>query len=117
MLLDLLLKFAFHRECPSFANSFLIFNGYCFPSGHTIAATLLYGVLAVFAVIALEARRWRVGAVLSAFVLVLVVGFSRIYLGARYLSDVMGAAAAGVAWLFLCLTAVDTLRRKRGHLV
>jgi membrane protein DedA with SNARE-associated domain len=55
MILDFLLKFVFHRQRPSFEDSFLIFNGYSFPSGHTMAATLLYGLLAAFAVIALEA--------------------------------------------------------------
>ena len=116
MVLDFLLKIIFHRNRPSFTDSFLLFNGYSFPSGHTMAATLLYGLLAVFAVIALESWRWRVGAVLGAFVLVLLVGFSRVYLGAHYPSDVLGAAAAGFAWLALSLTAVDTLRRKRGRL-
>ena len=117
MILGFLLKITFHRERPSFEDSFLIFNGYSFPSGHTMAAKLLYGLLAVFAVIALKAWHWRVGAVLGALVLALAVGFSRVYLGAHYLSDVLGAAAAGFAWLVLCLTAVDTLRRMRGHLV
>jgi len=115
MILDVLLKTIFHRHRPSFLDSFLIFQGYSFPSGHTMAAMLLYGGLAVFAVIALKTWRWRVGVVLGAFVMVLLVGFSRLYLGAHYLSDVLGAATAGLVWLVLCLTAVDTLRRRRAR--
>ncbi len=113
MALNWLLKISFHRQRPSFTDSLLIFNGYSFPSGHTMAATLLYGLLAVFAVMVLQVWRWRVAAVLGAFVMVLLVGFSRVYLGAHYLSDVLGAAAAGSAWLALVLTAVDSLRRRR----
>lgn len=116
MVLDFLLKLIFHRNRPSFTDSLQLFDGYSFPSGHTMAATLLYGLLAALAVIALEAWRWRLRAVIVAFVLVLLVGLSRVCLGAHYLSDVMGAAAAGLAWLAFSLTAVDTLRRKRGRL-
>ena len=110
-----LLKVAFHRRRPSFEDALAIFQGYSFPSGHAMAATLLYGLMAVFAVLAFKAWRWRVGAVLGAFVMVLLIGFSRVYLGAHYLSDVLGAVAAGLAWLALSLTAVDTLRRRRAR--
>ena len=52
-----LLKMAFHRHRPSFEDAFSIFQGYSFPSGHAMAATLLYGLLAVFAVLAFDT--WR----------------------------------------------------------
>lgn len=111
MALAFLLKIAFHRHRPSFADSFLVFQGYSFPSGHTMAAMLLYGFVAFLAVISVETWRWRVGAVLGAFVMVLLVGFGRVYLGAHYPSDVLAAAAAALAWLALSITAVDVLRR------
>jgi undecaprenyl-diphosphatase len=112
-----LLKMAFHRHRPSFEDALAILQGYSFPSGHALAATLLYGLLAVFAVLAFDTWRQRAPAVLGAVVMILLVGFSRVYLGAHYLSDVLGAVAAGLAWLALSLTAVDTLRRSRGRSV
>ena len=117
MILAFLLKIAFHRSRPSFQDSFpiLIFQGYSFPSGHTMAATLLYGMFAVLGVIAIHSWRWRVLIVVSACVMVLLVGFSRLYLNAHYLSDVLGAISAGLAWLALCVTAVNTLRRYRAQ--
>ncbi len=113
MFLDVLLKLAFHRSRPNFAGSIVTFHGYSFPSGHAMAATLIYGLLAAFAVQLLRSWRWRMGTVAGAIVLVLLVGFSRMYLGAHYLSDVLGAVAAGAAWLALCLIAVNTLRHYR----
>jgi undecaprenyl-diphosphatase len=52
---------------------------------------------------------------LAAFFTVLLIGFTRIYLGVHYLNDVMGAIAAGLAWLALCATAVETLRQSRAR--
>jgi membrane protein DedA with SNARE-associated domain/membrane-associated phospholipid phosphatase len=113
MLLNVLLKTAFRRQGPRFEDSVLALTKYSFPSTHAMAATVLYGVLAAFAVWTIQAWRWRVLAVLVAGLLILLVGFSRVYLGAHYPSDVLAAAAEGLAWLALCLTAVDTLRRRR----
>lgn len=116
MLLNVLLKSAFARQRPDFENPIAALTSYSFPSGHTMAATLLYGVLAVFAVWEIRAWRWRVLVILVAWLIILLVGFTRIYLGTHYLSDVFGGIAAGLAWLALCLTAVDTLRRRRSAL-
>ncbi len=113
MLLNVLLKHAFRRGRPLFDNPLLTLASYSFPSGHAVAATLLYGALASFAVWRLRAWCGRVLAVLAAVSLVLLVSFSRLYLGVHYLSDVLAGTAAGVAWLAICLTGVDTARRRR----
>jgi len=113
MLLNVALKNVFQRSRPVFDHPLLTFSSYSFPSGHTMAATLLYGTLAMFALSRIRAWHWRASAVMVAMFLIMLVGFSRIYLGAHYLSDVLGAIAAGLAWLALCLTAVDTVRRRR----
>lgn len=105
-LLNRLLKYLFHRPRPFFDDPILTLTSYSFPSGHTMLATVLYGVIAAYFVT--NARRWQQRALIliSAGLLILLVGFSRIYLGAHYLSDVLAAFAEGFAWLSLCLTVL-----------
>jgi undecaprenyl-diphosphatase len=112
MLLNVLLKASFHRHRPSFNDPVVSLTGYSFPSGHTMAATVFYGVLTAFAVRKLQDWRWRALAVIVAALIVLLIAFSRLYLGAHYLSDVLAAIAEGVAWLAISITAVETLRRR-----
>lgn len=50
---------------------------------------------------------------LLAILLIALIFFNRIYLGVHYLSDLLAGSAAAVAWLALCLTGVDTARRRR----
>lgn len=109
--LHVLVMHAFERTGPSFAEEVLALSGFSFPSGHVLSATVLYGVLAAFAVSHTKVWRWRVFAVLAAFFAVVLVAFSRLYLGVHYLSDVLGAWALGIAWLAFCLTGVHTLHR------
>ena len=111
--LNTLLKHAFRRARPLFDDPLLVLTTYSFPSGHAMAVTVLYGLLAVYAVRHLSQRRSRMLVASVAGVLIVLVGFSRLYLGVHYLSDVLGGIAAGVVWLTLCLTAVETVRRQR----
>lgn len=110
-MLNSALKHLFHRPRPVFEHTLIDASGFSFPSGHTMGATLLYGFLAVLAVTQGSQWRWRALAPLLALPLILLIGLSRVYLGAHYLSDVMAAAAAGLAWLAFCITGVETLER------
>ncbi len=82
-------------------------------SGHTINATLLYGIMAIFALHIIKRWRWQVFVVLFTILLVILVALSRIYLGYHYLSDTLAATAIGMAWLSLCFMAMTTLKQMR----
>src|SRR5437773_1102659 len=111
MLLNELLKLAVHRHRPFLDGWFVDWSGYSFASGHTIGATLLYGQLLLFVLPALKARQWRVLTVCSAALLIALVGFSRIALGAHFLTDVLAGILFGILWLAICLFASKPLRR------
>src|SRR6266849_8566992 len=111
MLLNEWLKVVVHRHRPFVDGPFVDWSGYSFASGHTIGATLLYGQLALFVLPAIRRRRWRRLTVATAALFVLLVGFSRIALGAHYLSDVLAGIVLGLAWLSFCLVILKPMRR------
>jgi len=111
MLLNEWVKVLVHRQRPFVDGPFVDWSGYSFASGHTIGATLLYGQLALFILPAMKARHWRRLTVASAALLIALVGFSRIALGAHFLTDVLAAIVFGVLWLAFCLIAGKPLRR------
>ena len=117
MLLNEWLKLVIHRHRPFVDGPFVDWSGYSFASGHTIGATLLYGQLLLFILPALKARHWRLLCIFSAISLVLLVGFSRIALGAHFLTDVLAAIVFGAAWLTFCLIAGKSISRHRQHLL
>ncbi len=111
MLLNEWVKILVHRHRPFVDGPFVDWSGYSFASGHTIGATLLYGQLLLLILPALKARHWRLLSIFSAVLLVALVGFSRIALGAHFLTDVLAAIVFGVLWLAFCLIAGKPLRR------
>ena len=117
MFLNLLLKYIFVRARPSFDTPILqtALGTYSFPSGHTATSTALYGLLAAYLICQTAPGAWgrRIAIALGAFLMAALVGFSRIYLGAHYLSDVLAAMAESYGWLAICIAGVSTLRRRR----
>ena len=113
MLLNEWLKLAVHRQRPFVEGPFVDWSGYSFASGHTIGATLLYGQLVLFILPALKRHHWRVFIVSSAALLIALVGFSRIALGAHFLTDVLAAIFFGIIWLAFCVMAGAPLRRRK----
>ena len=108
MLLNLLAKHMIQRARPTFEQPLIILTTYSFPSGHVAASTVFYGVLAALLISQTSSWSRAICIFLIAFFMVILVAFSRMYLGAHYLSDVLAAFLEGIAWLVLCLTAIQT---------
>ncbi|WP_299758537.1 phosphatase PAP2 family protein [uncultured Pontibacter sp.] len=100
-ILNQLLKRFFERPRPSFA--MLEQSGLSFPSGHAMIGGAFYGVLIyiVWRTVPGAAWRWLLTCLLS--LLVLLIGFSRIYLKVHYATDVLAGYALGVLWLLLSI--------------
>jgi membrane-associated phospholipid phosphatase len=111
--LNVVLKHFFHRERPVLENPLVTLSSYGFPSGHTMGATLFYGLLALLGWKYVQNRAAGLACVVGACFWILLIGLTRIYLGAHYLTDVLGALAAGLFWLVFCWTAFETLRWRR----
>jgi membrane-associated phospholipid phosphatase/diacylglycerol kinase family enzyme len=88
--------------------------GYSFPSGHTLDATVFYGVmlLVFLPIIPRRLRKLAIGLVIT---LVMAIGFSRVAIGVHYPSDVIGGWLLGVAWLGVTAHAFGHWRAETGQ--
>ncbi|HUQ29309.1 MAG TPA: phosphatase PAP2 family protein [Usitatibacter sp.] len=114
MLINTIIKYIFHRDRPVWDDPLFTLSSASFPSGHTAGATLFYGFIAAFMVWNMKTLGPRLIAVTGCALMVALVGFSRIYLGVHYLSDVLAAMSVAIVWLVICLISVRGLAHRRG---
>jgi undecaprenyl-diphosphatase len=84
-----------------------------FPSGHSISAVMCYGLLAYLLVPKIRLRLWKAVAIVVTLVVILYIGYSRIFVGDHYLSDVLAGYALGVAWSGFVYTLIELIFKKR----
>ena len=82
---------------------------YSFPSGHATVAMAFYGFLFYLLLMYLRSANWRAVVFFLAILFILGMGFSRIYLGVHYLSDVLGGFAIGFVWLIFSMALLSWL--------
>ena len=111
-LIDAVVKGWVGRSRPAFTHPIVVESGKSFPSGHAMSSTFVYGALALI-VLPLFPGRTRALPVAVAGTLVITIGFSRLALGAHFLTDVLGGFALGLAWLCLSAAAFTAWRRER----
>jgi membrane-associated phospholipid phosphatase len=103
MLLNVGLKNSFQRPRPAWEDPLIQLSTYSFPSGHAVGSTVFYGMLCALVFAHTRSRLWRTVAATVAVAMVLLVCFSRIYLGAHYPTDVIAGIAVGTVWVLLFL--------------
>jgi membrane-associated phospholipid phosphatase len=99
------LKMAFHRGRPPVP--LVLVSGYSFPSGHaTAGAAIAVSVVLAFFPHGVRRRKWIAAAIAFAF----AMAFSRVYLGAHWLSDVETGVLLGTSVALLSFAVVDEIR-------
>jgi membrane-associated phospholipid phosphatase len=111
LVLDLVLKYIYHRARPT-AYFGMAPHSYSFPSGHALCSFCFYGVLAGLLSARAKPLAWKLLIWIAATTLVTAIGLSRIYLGVHYPSDVVAGYLAAAVWVgtIIVLDHVRTVR-------
>ncbi len=104
-------KLVFHRPRPQ--SALYVEHSFSFPSGHATVAVAFYGFLTY--IVMREAKRWevKVNICFAGMAVVLLIGFSRLYLGVHFLSDVWAGYLVGALWLIAGISMCEWLRSRQ----
>jgi undecaprenyl-diphosphatase len=107
------LKQVYDAIRPPIADPLHLAYDWGFPSGHALAALIVYGLIGVLIWPRVRQPFWRNTLMLALVALILVIGFSRLYVRDHYLGDVLAGYAVGLSWLALCIGVWAAYRRSR----
>ena len=110
LLLMFLLKYLFQRKRP-LSPLLKAAKGLSFPSGHAIMAVTFYGLLLYILWHTVEDISLKYGLAIFLVFVMILIGFSRIYLRVHYASDVMAGFIIGTLWLWISLFVMNRLER------
>lgn len=111
-ILNEILKTIFHRARPTI-HRIVDANGFSFPSGHSMAAFSLYGVIAFLLWRHLSTSMGRGLLIIFSIFMIIMIGVSRIYLGVHYPSDVLGGFLASGCMLAVSIWFYQSYMEKR----
>lgn len=109
--LSTLFKLLFARERPDILASDVLPATHSFPSGHTFLSAAVYLTLGAMLAHVVPRKRTRTFVLFVAVLLTLLTGFSRVYLGVHYPSDVLAGWTLGLSWAALCWLVAWNLRK------
>lgn len=106
-----ILKEVFNRNRP--AGALIAETSSSFPSAHAVISVVFYGFILYLLWPNIKNKKVRALKVFVVSILVLLIGFSRIYLGVHYLSDVLAGYFIGIFWFFIGVYGIKFINRKR----
>jgi undecaprenyl-diphosphatase len=109
------IKTLLHRPRPDIVPHLMEVTSLSFPSGHSMLSSVVYLTLGALLGKTMARRREKIYLFVSAVLLTVLVGLSRIYLGVHYPTDVLAGWSAGTAWALTCWLVAAWLQR-RGQL-
>lgn len=109
------LKALFERVRPPAAYQAVDTLNASFPSGHALLSTVFYLTLGVMLTRAFPKRRLKVFVMGAAILIALLIGLTRVYLGAHWASDVIAGWCAGAAWAMALWLAAYAVQRRQAH--
>ncbi|MBC7076464.1 MAG: phosphatase PAP2 family protein [Syntrophomonadaceae bacterium] len=107
----ILLKLFFGRERPPGENLILV-TGFSFPSGHAMVSLAFYGFIAYLVGMNFPGKKGKL-LVLVLYLLILLIGISRVYLNVHYASDVLAGYLFGGVLLFAFIKGLQVCKRAR----
>ena len=96
-LINYLAKITFERARPELWPQLITETTFSFPSGHAAGSS----ALAVCIIVLLWRTKWRIPALVIAPLYIALIGFSRMYLGVHYLTDVVAGWIVGITWVLV----------------
>jgi undecaprenyl-diphosphatase len=103
------LKLAIARPRPDLVTHVVDVHTASFPSGHAVDSTIVYLTLGCLLSASQASASLARFVLFASFLLVSLIGFSRLYLGVHYPSDVLAGWALGGAWVFFCRAAAQRM--------
>lgn len=101
------IKFIVQRARPDAGFALIQQGGFSFPSGHATVAMALYGLVGYYLYSRYKQRWVKLLVLLVSFAVILLIGFSRMYLGVHWTSDVFSGWALGLIILIVLISAFD----------
>ena len=107
-----IIKIIVKRERPNVLTSISVESGYSFPSAHTMISTVFYGFIIYLIMKNVKNKKIKNISIISLFIIIFLIGISRIYLGVHYATDVIFGFLFGFIILFIFINLIYKKSRK-----